>query len=673
MLRRTAASVVSLVGFAGSVAAPWLSLLIRLWLAQSFTFVALMTMMQGVPHQGTGLLAALAGSHLGLAVQAACPLLLALGLLTRPVAVALIIQALLLRLPEAAAGAPLYSTALLGWLAVLGAGPVSLDQLLARGAESIAVPGAAVLLHAAETLTSRAGPLYRLVLRVWLATALAGMALATLHVTTAMRPGSFTLLPAVPPMVASLAAPTALVLAALLATGLATRLACLVLLLMVPFGAAAMKADARFSWALLLALTLVHGAGPLSLDALLGRILRRTLPVSDRTALPHVVIVGGGFGGVAAAQGLRAAACRVTLIDRRNHLVFQPLLYQVATASLAPGDIAAPIRSLFRDQPNARVLLGDVAGVDVAGRAVILARGRVPFDFLVLASGAQHSYFGHDDWAAFAPGLKSIEDGTAIRRRLLLAFEEAENAATAEAQSAWLTFVVVGGGPTGVELAGAIAELARHGLAQEFRAIDPAAARIVLVQSGPRLLPAFPEALSREAALALGRLGVEVQTDRRVEMVTAGSVTISGIVVPACTVLWAAGVMASPAATWLGVTPDRAGRVPVGSDLSVPGCPDMFAIGDTAAALAWHGELVPGLAPAAKQGGAHVARVIRARLAGRAAPPFRYRHFGSLATIGRQSAVADFGVVQLRGAIAWWLWAGLLTSPSSSAAATAPS
>jgi NADH dehydrogenase/putative oxidoreductase len=656
-LRRAALSALSLVGFASGVAAPWLALLVRLWLAQIVAIAGFVAMMRGPLPGGSGMLAAVAGSGFGVVVQASCPILLALGVLTRPAALALIVQVQLLRIPGVAEDAALYWTALLGWLAVFGAGPISLDRVLARGAESVAVPGAAALLHAADRLTRRLGPLAQLVLRVWLAAELAGLAFAALHVMPSMRPGSAALLPPVPPMVAALAPPAALALAALLATGLATRFAGLLLLLLVPLGAAAMAGDARLSWALLLALPLVHGAGPLSLDALLGRFLRREAAEPDRTKLPHVVIVGGGFGGVAAARGLRACACRVTLIDRRNHQVFQPLLYQVATASLAPGGIATPIRSLFRDQPNARVLLGDVSGVDLTGRAVVSDRGRIPFDFLILASGARHSYFGRDDWAVFAPGLKTIEDATAIRRRLLLAFEEAENATDFEVQRAWLSFVVVGGGPTGVELAGAIAELARHGLHQEFRAIDPAMARIVLVQSGPRLLPTFPEALSREAELALRHLGVDVQTGRRVEMVTPDGVTVSGDVVRARTVLWAAGVMASPASSWLGVEPDRAGRVLVGPDLAVPGCDGVFAIGDTAAAQAWHGEFVPGLAPAAKQGGAYVARVIRSRVAGTAAPlPFRYHHFGSLATIGRQSAVADFGAVRLRGALAWWLW-----------------
>jgi NADH dehydrogenase FAD-containing subunit len=314
----------------------------------------------------------------------------------------------------------------------------------------------------------------------------------------------------------------------------------------------------------------------------------------------------------------------VTLIDRRNHHLFQPLLYQVATASLSPADIATPIRGMLRNQDNVRVLLAEVTGIEVKDKAVILTRGRITYDYLILATGARHSYFGRDEWAPFAPGLKSIEDATAMRARLLRAFEEAENAETDSDRDAWLTFVIVGGGPTGVELAGAIAELAAHGLEGEFRTIDPSKARVVLVEAGPRLLATFPETLSREARRALERLGVEVQTGRRVEVVAADHVVVSGASLAARTVFWAAGVMASPAARWLEVSADRAGRVSVGPDLSVPGCESVFAIGDTASCQGWRGQPVPGLAPAAKQGGAYVAQVIRSRLAGAPPPePFR--------------------------------------------------
>jgi NADH dehydrogenase/putative oxidoreductase len=305
-----------------------------------------------------------------------------------------------------------------------------------------------------------------------------------------------------------------------------------------------------------------------------------------------------------------------------------------------------------------RVLLGEVADVDTAARQVMLSDGaRIDYDYLVLATGARHSYFGRDDWEPYAPGLKRIDDATAIRRRLLLAFEQAENCADPEERQWLLTFVIVGGGPTGVELAGAIAELARHGLTGEFRNIDPAQARVLLVQSAPRLLPAFPESLSAVSAQSLRALGVEVLTKSRVEKIDAEGVLVSGQRIGSRTVFWAAGVMASPAAHWLQAAADPAGRLKVGPDLTVPGLPNVFAIGDTALSDAWNGQPVPGLAPAAKQQGAYVASAIKARLEGRAGlPPFRYHHLGNLATIGRQAAVVDFGWVRFSGALAWWLW-----------------
>jgi NADH dehydrogenase/putative oxidoreductase len=360
---------------------------------------------------------------------------------------------------------------------------------------------------------------------------------------------------------------------------------------------------------------------------------------------------------MACAAGLRHERARVTLIDSHNYHLFQPLLYQVATASLSPGDIAAPIRSLLRDSPNLHVLCNTVSGVDVTARQVILDDRAVAYDFLVLATGATHGYFGHEDWAAHAPGLKSIPDATTIRSRILGAFEHAEATDDPDVQRNLLTFLVCGAGPTGVELAGAIAELARNGMAKEFRNFDPASARILLVQSGPRVLPQFDERLSAFARKSLEALGVEVLVNSRVEMVDAEGAVVNGERIAAGTVLWAAGVVASPAASWLGAKTDYAGRVKVGPDLSLPGLPDVFAIGDTAHALAWNGEAAPGLAPAAKQGGAYVAAVLRARLRGANPPtPFRYRHQGNLATIGRKSAVADFGRLRLTGALAWWLW-----------------
>lgn len=382
----------------------------------------------------------------------------------------------------------------------------------------------------------------------------------------------------------------------------------------------------------------------------------------DAAAQKHrLVVVGAGFGGLEAVKALKGAGLDITLIDQRNHHLFQPLLYQVATTSLATSEIAWPIRQLLRGRKDVTTLLGTVAGVDTASHRVVLADGgQVAYDTLVLATGARHAYFGHDEWEPFAPGLKTLEDATTVRRRILLAFERAERTSDAAERAAQLTFVVIGAGPTGVELAGTIADLARDTLKGEFRRIDPAAARVVLIEAGPRVLANFREALSDYARRALERLGVEVMLGRPVTRVDAGGVAIDGAHLPARTVLWAAGVAASPAAEWLGVPADRAdraGRTIVEADLTVPGHPDIFVIGDAAHVERPEGGMVPGVAPAAKQQGRHAAATIRARVGGSPAPgPFRYRSAGDLATIGKRAAVADFGVLRLTGRAAWWLW-----------------
>lgn len=381
-------------------------------------------------------------------------------------------------------------------------------------------------------------------------------------------------------------------------------------------------------------------------------------PATRDRRRPRVVILGAGFGGLSAAKALKDAPCDVVVIDRRNYHLFQPLLYQVATAALSPAEIASPIRSILSRQRNARVLMARVTGIDTPGKRVLLEGGGAePYDHLVVATGARHAYFGHNQWEQFAPGLKKIDDATDIRRRVLLAFERAESTEDLEERRALLTFVVIGGGATGVEMAGAIAELGHWALADDFRAIDPTQARIVLIEAGPRLLPAFPPELSEHARQALVKLGVEVQLGRAVEQCDATGVALGGERIAARTIVWAAGVQASPAAKWLKCEKDRAGRVLVADDLSVPGHPDIFVVGDTAAVNGPDGKPVPGIAPAAKQMGAYAARVIAARLAGKPQPPpFRYAHAGSLATIGRSAAIADFGWIRLKGRLAWWLW-----------------
>jgi NADH dehydrogenase len=379
--------------------------------------------------------------------------------------------------------------------------------------------------------------------------------------------------------------------------------------------------------------------------------------VAPAPARPRVVIVGAGFGGLTAAKLLGGKPVDVTLIDRQNYHLFQPLLYQVATAGLSPADIAAPIRSVVGRFGNVTVLLGNVDGVDTGASEVRIGVRRVPYDCLVLATGARHAYFGHDEWEAFAPGLKRVEDATEMRRQILLAFERAEGESDADERRRMMTLIVVGGGPTGVELAGAIAELAKRALARDFRNIDPRTARILLVEAGPRVLSTFPEALSESARRQLERLGVEVRLNAPVERVDADGVVVAGERIESRTVLWAAGVAASAAGKWIGAALDRAGRIIVKPDLSVPQHPEIFAIGDTALAVDDEGEPLPGVAPVAKQQGQYIARLILARAAGRnAIGPFRYRNYGNLATIGRKAAVVDFGWLRLRGLIAWLVW-----------------
>jgi NADH:ubiquinone reductase (H+-translocating) len=375
-------------------------------------------------------------------------------------------------------------------------------------------------------------------------------------------------------------------------------------------------------------------------------------------AEPHrVVIVGAGFGGLEAAFGLAGAAISITVVDRRNHHLFQPLLYQVATASLATSEIAWPIRYLLRDRPEVTTLFATVSGVDAKDKRVLFDDGdTLPYDTLILATGARHAYFGHDEWEPFAPGLKTLEDATTLRRRILVAFERAERESDPKRRAALLTFVIIGAGPTGVELAGTIAELAQDTLPPDFRNIDTHKARVVLIEAGPRVLAGFADDLSTYAQRSLESIGVEVMLGHPVTDCTADGVVYGDQRLDTKTIIWAAGVRASPAAEWLGAPADRAGRLQVLPDLTVPGHPDIFAIGDTVMIAGPDGKPVPGIAPAAKQQGRYVADSIKMRLRGDTPAPFRYKHAGSLAQIGKRLAVIDFGRIKLRGTLAWWIW-----------------
>jgi NADH dehydrogenase/putative oxidoreductase len=669
-LRRLLGLHADFFGVGARAAVPVLDLVIRLWLAQAFVLSGLVkatnwqTALDLARNEyPVSWMDPVLAAWLGVIIELAGGTLLALGLATRAAALALAALTLVVQFNYLAFDYQLLMVALFGWFAFMGPGPLSLDHAL-RGLADSALPLAAPLVRLAAWTRAHLGPVYQSLLRAALAVSLGAGALATSGGALGDMPA--TVLERVLPTgsAATLGAGLALPAALLLLPGLGTRyVAAALTALFVARGMLPGGVGAAPYWVMLFVLLALHGGGWLSVDRLVERTLKRRFPELDGKpafsleGLPRVVIVGAGFGGIACAVALRRARVSVTLIDRANFHLFQPLLYQVATAGLSPADIAMPVRPLFRDAFNTRVLLGTVNGIDTRRRQVQVDGREIGYDYLVLATGATHSYFGKDEWQSHAPGLKRIEDATELRRRMLTAFERAEAAEDPAEQRAWLTFLIVGAGPTGVELAGAIAELARHGMDKDFRSFDPASTRVVLVQSGPRVLPTFPEPLSATAQRSLERLGVEVITNSRVDHIDAEGVRVSGQQIRARTVMWAAGVVASPAARWLSAEADRAGRIVVDERLAVPGMPGVFAVGDTAASSAWEGQPVPGLAPAAKQGGKYVARLIRAEVEERPAPgPFRYQHLGSLATIGRKAAVVSFGRLQLWGSPAWWLW-----------------
>lgn len=654
---------------------PFVDLAIRLLIAQGFFISGVVkaanwdtALYLSANEYPVPFLAPPTAAALGLAVELVGSVLLALGLAARPAALALgalslVIQVYYLELPE-----HLFWAILCGWIVVRGAGPLSLDAMIAPQGARLPLPGSAALQKLLGALDRYAAPLHLLFIRLWMAEIFWASGLTKLESwdTTLLLFAEEYKVPLLPPELAALfGTATEISMPVLLAFGLGTRLAALPLIMMtLVIQFTYLDKAEHWLWLLSLAILATRGAGPLSLDWGLRRLAARFLPAlegrsaADPLFSPRVVIVGAGFGGLSAAKALRHAPANITVIDRRNYHLFQPLLYQVATAGLSPADIATPIREVLRDQPNTRVLLGRVNGVDTARRQVRLeGGGSVPYDFLILATGARHGYFGRDDWERVAPGLKKIDDATAIRARILSAFERAEATADETERRELLTFVLVGAGPTGVELAGAIAELAHFGMDRDFRNFDPAGTRVILVQAADRVLPVFPAALSASAKRQLEGLGVEVMLNAKVEAIDEKGVTVNGARIASRTVLWTAGVVASPAAKWLGLKGDPAGRLPVGPDLSVNGLPEVFAVGDTAAMAGADGRPVPGLAPAAKQSGEYAARVILARLTGREAPQrFAYRHLGSMATIGRKAAIADFGWLRLSGLPAWWLW-----------------
>lgn len=653
---------------------PFFDLIVRLWLAKIFlqsgfvklgnfdSTIELYTSEHPIPYLDTT-----TSAFLGTGAEVLGGLLLIVGLFTRLAALPLILHTLALHYLYVEFEDHLYWAILLGWMIVRGPGSFSLDAMIRPNLTRLALPLAAFFDRTAIVLEKVAAPVLELGLRLKLAEIFwqSGITkIANFEQTIFLFEEEYRT-PFVPAEFAAYGA-TATELGAsfLLAFGLFGRLASIPLIVLtLVIQLTYLQLDEHYLWMLSLGIFVIYGPGKISIDHLVRQYLMPGLFPSLEPKpewlkeAPRVVVVGGGFGGVAVAKGLKHARANVTLIDRRNYFLFQPLLYQVATASLSPSDVAVPIRSLFKDQPNTRVIMGRVTAVDKVNRQVQVGEQSIPYDYLVLATGARHSYFGRDEWEKFAPGLKKIDDGTTIRRRILSAFEKAETAAYDD-KPKHLTFVIVGGGPTGVELAGAIAEIAYHTLPGEFRNARPESAKVILLDAGPRVLAAMPESLSAKAKEQLERLGVEVRCGQRVEMIDDEGVVLNGERLPTYSVIWAAGVIASSAGKWVKAERDRSDRIIVDQNCLVKGEDRIFALGDTSAYVeAGTGKQLPGVAPVAKQQGAYVAKFLRAKIEGRNAPKaFRYINYGNMATIGRSSAVADFNGLKVSGAIAWWLW-----------------
>jgi NADH:ubiquinone reductase (H+-translocating) len=659
------ALIADVIGFLGRTAWPMLDVVIRFWIGSHAVMSSLL-----LAHDWNTAVTLAVNEYpihgldprtealLGIVLQLFGGTSLLLGMGTRLGALAIVGVNVATQTYYVPLDVTLFRVALAMGYVLRGPGPLSLDHLLIQGLARSPIPFAASIASFLGRTRAELAAGYQSALRVWLALALL---LTSNAIFSALGPALSPWLPL--RSAAVLFAGAGPLLAVALGVGLGTRLAAAVALGVTGYQEMMASADFSMFWTLGLASLIVSGSGPLSLDGAIVTMLKRRFPQLDGKpafslrGLPRVVIIGAGFGGVACARALRHTPVQVTLIDRHNYHLFQPLLYQVATAALSPGDIAVPIRSMFRDQFNAQVLLGNVSDIDAQHHQVLVEDLRIPYDYLVIATGATHSYFGKEEWSRYAPGLKRVEDATGIRRRILEAFERAEITPSETEREHLLNFVIVGAGPTGVELAGAIAELARFGMGRDFRHIDPSCANILLVQATERILPTFPEALAKHAQRSLERLGVKVLVGSKVETIDGNGVIVNGERIHSKSVLWAAGVAASPAAKWLKSEADAAGRVKVNHNLAVPNLPNVFVIGDAAGSGAWRGKPVPGLAPAAKQGGTHIAKLITARVLGRADPaPFIYRHHGSLATIGRKSAVVDFGWMTLAGAPAWWLW-----------------
>lgn len=668
IMARRCANIVRILNFLGLFAWPIIEFSFRFIIANQLltagilmahdwnTSVLLATQEYPVPWLNPELAA-----FLGILAEVGGSISLLLGLFTRLGALAVLILGLAAQLYYVTLDVNLFWIALMAGYVLRGPGPISLDHLLKHGLNRSPIPFATITTNFFDSTRLTFSGIYLLGLRIWL-----GLTFLLVSYKDFMSLNQVNFFESWFPIhSATLIFPHfAILISLLFFLGFSTRLLSLFVFILIclVFIPISIVVNPCY-WMMAMGIFFGFGPGPFSIDYLILSLLKQRYPqFSDKPAfslenLPRVVIVGAGFGGITCAKALRDIPVKISLIDRRNYHLFQPLLYQVATGGLSPADIAVPIRAIFKDQFNVEVLLGEVNAIDKENRMLHTQNSQISYDYLVIATGATHSYFGKDHWAPFAPGLKQIEDAISVRSKLVETFELAEIAVDENERKYLLTFVIIGGGPTGVELAGAIAELSRYGMEKNYRHFDPASAEIILIQSAPRIIPTYSEVISRSAQQSLEKMGVKILLNSRVEQVDEDGVIVNGQKIYTKSVLWAAGVTASPAAKWLDVDADQAGRVKVKQDLSIPNHANIFAIGDTASTFSWNGKPAPGIAQAAKQAGTHVAKIISQIIYNE--PPikeFKYKHLGMIATIGRKSAVAEFNYIKLRGAIAWWFW-----------------
>lgn len=667
-LARIFAALAEFANFLSRTSWPFVDIVFRIWLANKLlvagilmasnwdTSILLVKNEYPIPWLNSGVEASL-----GILAEIGGGFSLLFGLFTRLGALALIILATLTQIYYVKLDINLFWIALMAWYLLRGPGPISMDYLLKDGLARSPIPFASLLGKFFEKTRPVFSDIYLFCLRLWLGITLIIVS-SRINLTSEAMHFLFPWLPVHSATI--IFAYSSFLFSFLFIVGFATRILALIGFVLICHAYPDLSlVVSPFYWIMSMALFFIFDAGKFSLDELIFNVLKRHFPqLSGKPAftldnLPHIVIIGAGFGGVTCAMSLRHVPVRITLIDQHNYHLFQPLLYQVATGSLSPGDIATPVRSLFADQFNAEVLLAKVNAIDKDKQLVISGSLQIPYDYLVIATGAKHSYFGKDSWEPYAPGLKQVGDAISVCSKILETFERAELETNVEERVKLLNFIIVGGGPTGVELAGAIAELAHYGIKKDFRHFDPASAKIILIQAAPRILPTFSETISNKAKLSLEKMNVKILLNSRVEEIDAAGVVVNGERIYSKSVLWAAGVSASPAAQWLGVEADKVGRVKVTEDLSIANYSNVFVIGDTALANAWNGKPVPGLAPAAKQQGKFVAKLITKKTYNQQVPKiFKYTHLGSLATIGRKSAVVEINGLKISGASAWWLW-----------------